>query len=77
MNNIELTDKLLSFAHRAVLLNSNGDYDDYLCESKDNKYCITTITYEYNEPQINYQTEWLNTELEAKRAFKKDMAIEI
>ena len=72
--NAELTDDLLSFTHRATLFNSSGDYDDYLCESKEHKFCVTTITYEYNEPQINYQTKWFDTAEQAKQEFEKDFA---
>lgn len=70
------TDDLLSFSSRDELINSNGDYDDYLCEDPEKGFCVTSITYEYNEPQINYQTEWYPTKEDAIKAYKNELGIE-
>ena len=72
----EVTDELLSFSSHDELIHSEGDYDDYLCESPEKGYCVTSITYEYNEPQINYQTEWYPTKEDAIKAYKSELGIE-
>ena len=77
MNSRICTENLLSFCSHEELLNSDGDFDDYLCHKEDKGYCITSITYEYEEPQINYQTEWHPTKEEAKSAFEKELSIKL
>ena len=72
----EVTDELLSFSSHDELIHSEGDYDDYLCESPEKGYCVTSITYEYSEPQINYQTGWYPTKEDAIKAYKSELGIE-
>lgn len=69
----EITDELLSFSSYSDLLRSKGNFDDYLCEDPEKGFCITTITYEYEDPQINYQTDWYPTKEEAVQAYNKDL----
>ena len=73
----ENTEDLLSFAYTCELLKSDGDFDDYLCSDPDKGFCITSITYEYEEPQINFQTEWYPTKEEAKRAYEEELGIRL
>lgn len=69
-----VTGDILSMAEQTTLLDSTGDYDTYLCESTDHKFCVAMITYEYEVPELNYKTEWFNTEEQAKQVYANDFA---
>lgn len=68
----EYVDNILSFSDKEELINSEKDFEDFLCYKEGKGYCVLSITFEYEEPQINFQTEWFETKEEALDSYKKD-----
>ena len=63
---------LLAFSDHEELIDSTKDFEDYLCYKDGKGYCVTSITFEYEKPQINFQTEWFDTKEKALNSYKKD-----
>ena len=59
----------------AELIRRNGDFEDYLVDVKGEYYSVIVITYEYEEPDINYQTDWFKSKEQAIKAYEKDLEI--
>lgn len=59
----------------AELIRRNGDFEDYLVDVKGEYYSVISLTYEYEEPDVNYQTDWFKSKEQAIKAYEEDLEI--
>ena len=59
----------------AELIRRNGDFEDYVVDVKGAYYSVISLTYEYEEPDVNYQTDWFKSKEQAIKAYEEDLEI--
>lgn len=69
-------EQILSTFSNYEQIESNGDFDTYVV-SVNNNFSILMLTYEYENPTLNYQTEWFNTREEAIKQCENDLNLKI
>ena len=69
----EDADSILSVFSDYELLNSEGDFENYLVNVQNKSFSVISLTYEYGDAEINYQTGWFDTKEEAIQQYKNDL----